>query len=197
MTSTALDDWRGVRADRLDELLDAHSRIGGTGPGRRYRTEQLNLSLILRLAGEFQGFARDLHDQAIEEIYARISAWNPVWANTTEDQLTNRRDLDRRNATPSTLAADFSKIGLDLWPALRSRDTRNPQRQHHLERLNQARNAIAHDNTAGFQRLASEGVRLDLATFRQWRSAADQIAAGMDRLVAEHLARTFNTPVPW
>jgi hypothetical protein len=41
----------------------------------------------------------------------------------------------------------------------------------------------------------TEGVRLDLATFRQWRSAADQIAAGMDRLVAEHLARTFNRPV--
>jgi hypothetical protein len=149
-----LDDWRGVRAERLDELLDAHTRIGGTGPGRRYRTEQLNLSLILRLAGEFQGFARDLHDQAIEEIYARISAWNPLWANTTEDQLTNRRDLDRRNATPSTLATDFAKVGLDLWPALRSRDTRNAQRQHHLERLNQARNTIAHDNTAGFQRLA-------------------------------------------
>ena len=33
-------------------------------PARRKATEQLNWALALRLAGEFQGFARDLHDEA-------------------------------------------------------------------------------------------------------------------------------------
>lgn len=189
----ALDTWRGLRA----ELLDAHVRVGGTGPGRRYRTEQLNLALILRLAGEFQGFARDLHNEAVEVACLYMAGWNPVWAEVIQEQLRRRRDLDRRNATPSTLAADFSRLGLDLWPALRSRDARDRLRHRHLDHLNRARNAIAHDDTGGFQQLASEGVRLDLATFRRWRAAADKIAAGMDVVVAEHLATTFETPIPW
>jgi hypothetical protein len=67
-----------------------------------------------------------------------------------------------------------------------------PAQRHAIDvgRRRQARNAIAHASTAGFLRLASEVVKLDLATFKQWRSAADQIATGMDIVVAEHLATT-------
>lgn len=67
----------------------------------------------------------------------------------------------------------------------------------HLERLNKARNAIAHEDRGGLQELAAEGVRLDLATFRRWRRAADQIAVGMDVVVGAHLASTFGGPIPW
>jgi hypothetical protein len=197
VTSIALDDWRGVRAERLDELLEAHTRMGGTGPGRRYRTEQLNLALIVRLAGEFQGFARDLHDEAIDEVHARIAAWNLQWADAGRGQLRQGRGLDRHNATPSTLGADFARLGLDLWPALKAHDARNGQRQRHLERLNRARNAIAHDDAAGFQQLATDGVGLNLATFRVWRAAVDHIATGTDAVLAEHLATTFETQLPW
>jgi hypothetical protein len=192
-----LNDWDGVRAERLDELLEAHTRMGGTGPGRRYRTEQLNLALIVRLAGEFQGYARDLHDQAVEQVYIYLTASNPVLADVVQEHMSDGRALDRRNATPSTLTQDFSRFGLDILPALRSHDVRNARRQRHLERLNQARNAIAHANTAGFQQLASQGVRLDLATFRKWRAAADQIATSMDVVGAQHLATIPNAPVPW
>jgi hypothetical protein len=41
-----------------------------------------------------------------------------------------------------------------------------------------------------FQQLASAGIRLDLARFKQWRSPTDQIAADMDAVVAEHPAAT-------
>jgi hypothetical protein len=197
VTSMALEKWRGARAERLDELLDAHARVGGTGPGRRYRTQQLNLSLILRLAGEFQGFARDLHDEAIDEAHACMSTWNPEWADASRRQLRQGRGLDRHNATPSTLGADFARLGLGLWSALRRHDARDAQRQNHLEHLNRARNAIAHDDSAVLQQLTSEGISLALATFRQWRAAADHIATGTDAVVAQHLATTFTTQLPW
>lgn len=58
---------------RLDDGLErrraargAHAH-GWDRPGRRYRTGQLHLALIVRLAGEFQGYARDLHDQAVPD----------------------------------------------------------------------------------------------------------------------------------
>jgi hypothetical protein len=54
--------WRKERSERLDELLHAHQSVGGPSRGRRWRTATLNEALLLRLAAEFQGFARDLHD---------------------------------------------------------------------------------------------------------------------------------------
>lgn len=58
MSSAALTSWRTDRAARLDRLVAAHAAVGGAGPGRRWVTEELNHALILRLASEFQGFAR-------------------------------------------------------------------------------------------------------------------------------------------
>jgi hypothetical protein len=64
MTSVALNAWRSTRAGRLDRLRSAHTAIGGSGRGRRWVTEELNHALVLRLAAEFQGFARDLHEES-------------------------------------------------------------------------------------------------------------------------------------
>jgi hypothetical protein len=61
VASKALALWRTERTRHLDELLGAHRLVGGTGRGRRWRTSALNEALVLRLAAEFQGFARDLH----------------------------------------------------------------------------------------------------------------------------------------
>jgi hypothetical protein len=133
-------DFKRRSASASEQIIvrvsfSAELRMGGTGPGRRYRTEQLNLALIVRLAGEFQGFARDLHTEAIDHVYASMITSNSVWAEVIQEQLADGRALDRRNATPSTLGADFVRFGLELLPALRTRDARNAQRQHHLERL--------------------------------------------------------------
>jgi hypothetical protein len=56
--------WASARTDRIKRLRAAHQTLGGTGPGRRWVTDELNHALILRLASEFQGFARDLHDES-------------------------------------------------------------------------------------------------------------------------------------
>lgn len=63
--SDAHADWIGQRQARLAELFAAHATIGGSGRGRRWRTSQLNWALTLRIAGEFQGYARDLHTLAV------------------------------------------------------------------------------------------------------------------------------------
>jgi hypothetical protein len=64
MSSASLVTWAAIRADRIRRLRAAHEAFGGSGPGRRWVTDELNHALILRLASEFQGFARDLHDES-------------------------------------------------------------------------------------------------------------------------------------
>ena len=140
VTSDALGEWRGPRADRLDELVGAHQRISGTRPGRRWETEQLNWALVLRLAGEFQGFARDLHDLAADAVAEK--AGGPL-RGLVKSSLVFGRKLDRGNAEPGALGEDFGRFGMDWWPVLQARTPRTKGRQEELVRLNRARNAIA------------------------------------------------------
>jgi len=59
MASAALARWRAERSSRLDELVQAHRRITGAAAGRPTQTQQINWALVLQLAVDFQGFARD------------------------------------------------------------------------------------------------------------------------------------------
>jgi hypothetical protein len=61
VTSAALRNWKTDRAAHLDRLLAARRALRGMN--RRWVTDELNHSLILRMASEFQGFARELHDE--------------------------------------------------------------------------------------------------------------------------------------
>jgi hypothetical protein len=63
MPSVALQDWLSVRAVALDEIENAHRRVGGTGPGRRYATQHLNQAYAVMLTAQFQAFCRDLHTE--------------------------------------------------------------------------------------------------------------------------------------
>lgn len=75
MASVALATWRTARSSRLDQLFAVHDRIDPrSGPGRRVGTEQLNLALMVALAGEWQGFARDLHDEAVDFFVGEVAA---------------------------------------------------------------------------------------------------------------------------
>jgi hypothetical protein len=70
--------WRKERSERLDELLHAHQSVGGPSRGRRWRTATLNEALLLRLAAEFQGFARDLHEQTCDTFAVWITPSDPM-----------------------------------------------------------------------------------------------------------------------
>ena len=197
MPSAALIEWRTTRAIRLDDLLGIHATLSGPGPGRRWRTEQINWSTTLRLAGEFQGFARDLHTISVDVFADLASAGNGALRDVVSTALTLNRQLDRGNAQPSSLGADFGRLGLEFWTALAARDGRTPVRQTHLERLNDARNAITHSRPAELRALASVGYPITLRTIRTWRSALSSLATTMDRELSEHLGSLFGRPEPW
>lgn len=198
MSSSAYQEWIGARRGRIDELLSAHTSVGGVGRGRRWRTEQLNWALTLRLAGEFQGFARELHDQAVECCVNSIANVNPVLAGVIRINMSYGRQLDKGNAQPSALGSDFSRIGLVLWPALETTNKRAKKWNAELESLNLARNAIAHDDQDKFFKLKSAGkFPITLVTVKTWRQALDSLATTMDDVVGDYLGNLLRGPRPW
>jgi hypothetical protein len=197
VSSAALLEWQGTRATRLDELYNIHATIGGTGRGRRWRTQQINWAITLRLAGEFQGFARDLHTLSTDCFADWACGGNPAARSVTAAALTLNRQLDRGNAQPSSLGSDFGRLGLNFWTAVTARDRRTPARQTHLERLNEARNAITHSRAAELQALEAAGYPITMPTIRTWRRALGALATTMDAVLADHLARLFRRARPW
>jgi len=195
--STALATWRADRQQRLDELLAAHQTVGGAGPGRRWRTRELNWALTLRLAGEFQGFARDLHDLAVDFFVDVVSGGNVDLADVLRERTTTNRQLDRGNAQPGSLGSDFALLGLPLWPALQHADSRASDWGPSLERLNRARNAIAHADADTLDLLRRQGHPVTLAAVRAWRRDLDRLAVTMDDVVSAYLDRLLGHGRPW
>lgn len=197
MSSTALATWRADRQLRLDELLAAHQTVSGTGPGRRWRTRELNWALTLRLAGEFQGFARDLHDLAVDFFVGVVSGGNVDLADVLRERTTTNRQLDRGNAQPGSLGSDFALLGLPLWPALQQADSRSPGWRESLETLNRARNAIAHVDSQSLDLLRRQGQPVTLAAVRAWRRDLDRLALSMDDVVSAYLDQLLGFGRPW
>ncbi|HEV2756243.1 MAG TPA: hypothetical protein VG318_10775 [Actinomycetota bacterium] len=197
MPSDAFNSWREQRSYNLDALVSAHASVGGTGPGRRWGTEQLNLALALRLAVEFQGFCRELHDLAAQTFGEWTSPSAPQVARTITWSMTTQRQIDRGNATEARLTADFDRFGLRLSPALRARDPRTTGRLRELEKVNRARNAIAHDNPQPLDQLRREGRPITLTTVKLWRGSLNGLATTLDAVVADHLATLFGKKKPW
>jgi hypothetical protein len=197
MSSVALASWKADRRQRLDELLAAHQTVGGVGPGRRWRTRELNWALTLRLAGEFQGFARELHDLAVDHFVDSVSAGNVQLGKVLEQRTRTNRKLDRGNAQPGSLGSDFALLGLTLWPALERADPRAPDWNVSLERLNTARNAIAHVDQDALDQLALAGHAVTLTAVRAWQRDLDRLAATMDDVVSAYLDGLLGGGRPW
>ena len=89
MACAALYRWNADRLPRLDELEAVHGKLG-TGPGRRWLTEQINRSYLLVLAAELQGYCRDLHSAGFLANQSPASTRSIVQRN-----LTRNRKLDR------------------------------------------------------------------------------------------------------
>jgi hypothetical protein len=195
--SVALQEWQGTRSVQLDELDAAHGAVGGTGPGRRYATRQLNHAYAVVLAAQFQGFCRDLHSESTDVVAEVITSFSFAGsvdslavAGLVWSALTESRRLDRGNAHPSSLGASFKSFDLDIWEAARQLDARTARRSRRLEQLNVWRNAIAHQDFdfSRHQLEVLEGVTsLDLGWVRTFRSCCDQLAATFDKVLAWHL----------
>jgi hypothetical protein len=195
--STAYLAWFGHRQDRLDLLLGAHRAMSASGPGSRWRTEQLNWALTLRLAGEFQGFARELHDVAVDHVVAAVAGGSPGLANVLRAGMTAHRQLDRGNATPASLGDDYLRLGLPLWPTLRARSSRATIWNRNLAALNEARNAVAHADESRLLALRTDGYPITLTTVGRWKTSLDGLVRTMDDVVSAYLGRLLGTGSPW
>jgi hypothetical protein len=195
--SVAHQTWCGQRQHRIDQLLQAHKTLGGSGPGRRWRTEQVNWALTLRLAGEFQGFARDLHDLAVDHFVGVVAKANPLLANVLRARVTGNRQLDKGNAHPGSLGADFALLGMTLWAALETANPRALVWNRELTALNEARNAIAHAEEGRLIALRADGYPITLETIRRWKRALDALAGTMDDVVSDYLDILLGAGRPW
>jgi hypothetical protein len=197
MASESLEIWRDERrgaAAAFAELEHAHRAVGGTGPGRRHLTRQLNHAYVTLLSARFQGFARALHTETVLALAA--AAPNAGYQELLL-RLARNRALDRRNAHPDVIAEDFGRLGLDVWMRVDALRAGNDERRQRLRELVEWRNAIAHDDVDA--RLARDALRprtVTLATCRGWRGALNVLAGSLDRVAADQCA-ALGLPRPW
>ncbi|REJ86348.1 MAG: hypothetical protein DWQ34_03880 [Planctomycetota bacterium] len=190
MPSTAFQQWETARATALDEVEQAHRGVGGDARGRRFATERINHAYAVILASHFQGFCRDLHAECVAFLTANVNP--PSLRPILQADLVLHLQLNSRNATCSSLGADFNRLGLAFWDEIEQQDARTSRRMELLDELNVWRNAIAHQD---FRNVRVSGV-LRLETVRGWRRACRGLARSFDTVLQEHLDRLIGVP-PW
>jgi hypothetical protein len=192
MPSLAFQSWQTTRAALLDEIESAHRSVGGTGPGRRTATQQLNFAYSVLLSSHFQGFCRDLHTECADFLVRAITP--AALRATIREEWRRNRKLDQGNPNPGNIGADFNRFGVLLWRSVQALDARNAQRQRLLEVLNEWRNAIAHQD---FDPAKLGGTTtLQLATVRAWRAACNGLANSFDAVLHQYIRLNVGLP-PW
>jgi hypothetical protein len=192
MPSRALRNWQTRSRKVLDEVEAAHAVVGGGRGARGFARQQINQAYVVLLSSQFQRFCRDLYDESADHLISRPehAPLNPLLSGL----LIRGRRLDRGNANPANIGADFERLGVNFWYAVRTRNRQNPVRQRRLEELNIWRNAIAHQD---FRDPALEaGTRVSLAQVRRWRSACNALAVEFDRVMELYLCGFFGSD-PW
>lgn len=192
MPSRALRNWQTRSRKVLDEVEAAHAVVGGGRGARGFARQQINQAYVVLLSSQFQRFCRELYDEAADHIVTGLK--HEALDRLVRGLLTRGRKLDRGNASPANIGADFERLGVSFWEAVRRRNVRNLARQRRLEELNLWRNAIAHQD---FADPAFGGVeRVSLAQVRTWRSACDALAVEFERVMRLYLHTFFGTE-PW
>jgi hypothetical protein len=195
VASKSLREWQTDAWAAFDEIEHAHRAVGGTKPGRRFLTQQLNYAYTALLAARFQGFARSLHTQTVNAV--ALGAHNATYRLLLQRSLTRRRALERHNAHPNSIAEDFARLGLDIWTLADQERSDNEARRRKLWALITWRNAIAHDDIDGkLEKGALEPTTISLGTCRSWRSALNVLATSLDKVAADQ-CQTLGLPRPW
>lgn len=195
MASKSLAEWQRNASAAFDEIENAHRAVGGTRPGRRFLTQQINYAYVTLLAARFQGFARALHTQTAAVIAA--GAHSLIYEVLLLESLTHNRALDKRNAQPNAIAEDFDRFGLDVWKSVDRKRGRNEQRRRKLSAMMAWRNAIAHDDIdAKLANGALDPVKITLDTCKGWRSTLGVLVASLDTVAGDQ-CEALGLPRPW
>lgn len=193
MASNSFRVWRTIRARALDEMKNAHASIGGTGRGRRYATQQVNQAYAVMVASQFQGFCRDLHTESVTVLVDFINPPAQV-AQIIRNRFVDGRQLESKNAQPSSLGSDFGWFGVDFWREVNTLLSDNKAAQRELAVLNDWRNAIAHQN---FKTVSPVGPpNLTLNQVRKWRRVCNRLAHCFDRVLRVYL-QSLSGVSPW
>jgi hypothetical protein len=192
MASRALRAWQTRSRTVLDELEAAHAVVGGARRARAFARQQINQAYVVLLASQFQRFCRDLYDEAADQLTSHPvhGPLNPILRNL----LTTGRKLERGNANVGNIGADFEKLGIEFWDAVRNRTSANHDRQRKLDEMNGWRNAIAHQD---FTRIGDGRTEtVTIAQVRRWRSACNALAVEFDAVMRLYLQSLFGV-APW
>jgi len=192
MPSNSVQRWNTTRVQELDQIENAHRRVGGGGRGRRYATQQINHAYTMLLSSQFQGFCRDLHSEAVDHIARSVAPTS--LRSVLRAEFTLHRKLDRGNPNPGHIGSDFNRLGFAFWDQIRAESRWNNGRIDHLKDLNDWRNAIAHQHFDPAQ--LGGTINLRLATVRSWRKACTQLAGEFDAVVGNHVVDITGT-VSW
>jgi hypothetical protein len=193
MPSVAYLDWSTARATALDEIENAHRAVGGTGPGRRYLTQQINQAYAVLLSSQFQAFCRELHSECVDHLVSGVTP--AIFRTTLADEFRLHRRIDRGNPNPGKIGADFNRLGLDFWTEALAADGGNASRRQLLGELNEWRNAIAHHDFTPAMLRAGHAA-LHLSQVQTWRRACDGLARSFDAVMRRFIANITGTG-PW
>lgn len=182
--SAPLRAWRGPRRALLDGLA-----ASATSP-------PLREAYVVRVVAEFQGFARDLHDEAVVRLVT-LSKARAAHHGALRRAATAGRRLDATNPSLETLERDFARLGLhDLERRLKATVPHWPAVERQLRLLLDLRNAVAHGDERGRVRVRRRGAVATLAWVGRTRSHLDTVANAIDHLLWDQLERTFGRE-PW
>ncbi len=160
---------------------------------------ELNHALFLRLAGEVQGFCRDLHDESVEALCTPAQVPLQDLRDTFRAALLTGRKLDFGNANAGNIGNDWAKLGMSLWTDLRAiypaQAKGGADWSDRLDWLNEARNGIAHNDVTKIASAHSKHP-LTLHTFRVMRGRFGKFADGMDKITGAYLGTTTGV-WPW
>ena len=159
MTSLSLKTWSTARSSALDEIENAHASVGENARGRRYATQQINHAYAVLLSSQFQGFCRDLHSESVAHLSR--TATTALLQGILLVEFVQNRKLDTGNPNPGNIGADFNRFGLVFWDDLKAHDARNTTRRIRLDKLNDWRNAISHQDFDPAKLGGTSALRLD------------------------------------
>jgi hypothetical protein len=135
------------------------------------------------LASQFQGFCRDLHSECVAylvKLIAPPASLGPLLVA----ELTRGRQLDRGNAQPSSLGADFNRFDV-FWKQMEIHNSNCIRWKADLDLLNEWRNAIVHQDFTSVYRPGI--IYLRLSKIRTWRKSCGRIGRAMDEVMRAQL----------
>ena len=155
--------------------------------------QQINQAYAVLLAAQFQGFCRDLHSECADHFVAGVA--DPDLREMLRKNLLFGRRMDRGNSNPSNLGADFRRFNFEFWALVEVHRPQNRVRKAALDKMNEWRNAIAHQTFAP-PMLKAGRPNLTLAQVQAWRKACDGLAYSFDEVLRGHL-QTLTGAIPW